>query len=174
MLKVYIKLAKFTQKIRTTYLKGVSSEQFLHTLKKKNVSVVVDIRDWSVFPVYFNPLNMRILLDKNKIEYLKLGALGNPKVLRDRYKNNPTLAKEAYFNYIINTKEAKDQLITLFKLLRFNKIYCLICYCPVFDPKLCHRYWVKELLVNLKRKALGLDANYELDYKPKQLVPEVS
>lgn len=174
MNKKYIQLAQFTQKIKTTYLKGVKPEEFIKTLQEKSVNVVVDIRDWYVYPRYYNSLNLRLLLDIHNFECLQLHRLGNPKVLRDRYKNNPILAKEYYLKYINQDEKAREQLLELFKLLRLDKNYCLICYCPVFDPKLCHRFWLKEMLINLKRKQLGLDSNYEMNYKPKQLVPEVS
>lgn len=173
MEKKYRALARFTHKIKTTYLKHIKPEQFIKILRKKEVDIVVDIRYWSVYPIYFTPVNMRLLLGKNDIDYLRLQKLGNPKVLRQRAGENFELAKELYLKYIINDPEAREQLFFLFKLLRFKKNYCLICYCPTLDVKLCHRFWLKEMLVNLKRKVLGLSTDYIIENFTNQLIPEV-
>lgn len=158
------KLAKFTQKIKTEYLIGVNPNQLIEKLEKKEIDIVVDIRWWSVYPVYFAPLNLRILLTKNNIKYIRFQALGNPSVLRKQARKNFELAKELYHRYINSEPKAKEQFLELFKKIHFRKNYCLICYCE--PPKPCHRFWLKEAIINKKRIKLGFEGNYELDLKP--------
>ncbi len=170
MYKNYKKLAKFTQKIKTTYLKGVKPEAFIENLKKLEINVVVDIRAWSIYPLYYYPKNMKKLLEENGIEYIRYKALGNPSELRKRAGENFELGKQLYLEYLIKDLRAKESLIELYKNLRFRKTYCLICYCPTFDPKLCHRFWLKEMLINLKREQLGFEGDYKLEYVSKRKI----
>ena len=146
----------------------------IEKLKVKEIDVVVDIRWWCVYPIYFAPLNLQILLTKNKIEYLRFQPLGNPSVLRKEAGENFELAKELYLGYINSDPKAKEQFLELFKKIRFRKKYCLICYCRTLDPKLCHRFWLKEALVNAKRLTLGFEDIYVLELKPVPIIQEVN
>lgn len=170
----YKELAKFTQKIKTTYIKGVKPDQFVKTLERLKVNVVVDVRYWSLYPIYFSPKFMKDLLEIHGIEYLKCKALGNPSVLRKRAGENFIYMKKLYQDYVKNDPESRQELVKLYKLFRFRKNYCLICYCPTFDIKLCHRFWLKELLINLKRTNLGFSEKINLENFNKKLVPEVA
>lgn len=171
--KKYRELAKFTQKIETAYIRGVSPELFTKTLERLKVNVVVDIRDWSLYPIYFSQKFMKDLLEIHGIEYLRLKNLGNPSILRKRAGENFVLAKKQYQEYITNNPASKQELIILFKQFRFRKRFCLICYCDTLDIKLCHRFWLKELLINLKRNKLGLIGMIELQNFSHKLIPEV-
>ena len=167
-------LAKFTQKIKTTYIKGVSPDEFTKTLEKLKVNVVVDIRYWSLYPTYYSPKFMKDLLKIHGIEYVKYKALGNPSSLRKRAGENFIYAKQLYQDYVVGNPESRQELIKLFKQFRFRKNYCLICYCPTYDVKLCHRFWLKELLINLKRKNLGFSEVLKLQNFTQKLTPEVT
>ena len=173
MERKYKELAKFTQKIKTAYIKGISPEIFIQNLQKYNINVVVDIRNWSLYPLYFNSKNMKGLLEIYGIEYLKFRELGNPSELRKRAGENFELAKKLYQEYIVNNPASQQELIKLFKQFRFRKNFALICYCPTFDTKLCHRFWLKETLINLKRKTLGFSENIKLENYSDKLVPEI-
>ena len=164
------KLARFTQKIETEFLIGKKPMELIQSLKEKKVNVVVDIRWWSVFPLYFNPLNLQLLLAKNKIEYVQFQSLGNPSVLRKRAGNDYKLAKELYQQYINSDPKSKDKFSELYKKIRFKKIYCLICYCNTLDPKFCHRFWLREALINAKRIKLGFEGNFVLEFNPPPII----
>ena len=170
----YKELAKFTQKIKTTYIKRVSPEEFTKTLERLKVNVVVDIRYWSLYPIYFSPKFMKDLLEIHGIEYLKCKALGNPSALRKRAGENFIYMKKLYQDYVLGNPESRQELVKLYKLFRFRKNYCLICYCPTLDIKLCHRFWLKELLINLKRANLGFSEKIILENFTQKLVPEVA
>lgn len=168
------KLARFTRKIQTEFIKGIKPDKFMKNLKRKNIDVVVDIRWWSVYPTYFAPKNIRDLLAAHDIEYIRYRELGNPSKLRHEARENFQLAKELYLNYIIKDFKARQMFLDLFKKIRFKKNYCLICYCQTLDPKLCHRFWLKEALVNAKRLTLGFGGNFALDLKPVPMIQEVN
>ncbi len=174
MEKRYNKLAKFTKKIKTTHIKGVKPEEFTKTLERLKVNVVVDIRYWSLYPIYYSPKFMKDLLKIHGIEYVKYKALGNPSSLRKRAGENFIYAKQLYQDYILGNPESHHAFLDLFKQFRFRKVYCLICYCPTYDVKLCHRFWLKELLINLKRKNLGFSEVIELQNFTQKLTPEVT
>lgn len=171
--KKYKDLAKFTQKFTTTHIKGVKPDQFIETLESLNVNTVIDVRFWNIYPLYYHPKNMKDLLEIHGIEYALFQKLGNPTMLRGRAGNNFLFAKRLYQDFIRNKPESRKQFLELFKLSRFNKIYCLICYCPTNDPKLCHRFWLKELLINYKRVQLGLSGDIEVQNLTQKLIPEV-
>jgi len=154
------KVAKVFRKIDQTYIKGIKPEQLLETLEKKEIDCVIDIRFWSVFPVYFNPKNMETLLKNHNIEYKQFQELGNPSSLRKRAGKDFRKAKKLYTEYV--KTEAEDELRTLVNLMRFNKRYCLICYCPTEDPRKCHRFWCIELIMNEYREKLGLDPIFNI------------
>jgi uncharacterized protein (DUF488 family) len=154
------KVAKVFRKIDQTYLKGIKPEQFIKTLESKNIDCVIDIRFWSVYPTYFNPKNMEKLLEIHEIEYKQFQELGNPSSLRKRAKDFRK-AKKLYTEYV--KTEADDELTTLVNLMRFNKRYCLICYCPTEDPRKCHRFWLIELIMNKYREKLGLDPIFDIN-----------
>lgn len=170
----YKELAKFFKKIKTTYIKGVKPDQFTKTLERLDVNVVADIRDWCLYPIYYSPRFMKDLLEDHGIEYIRYKALGNPSSLRKRAGENFVYMKKLYQDYILGNPESRQELIKLYKLFRFRKNYCLICYCPVFDVKLCHRFWLKELLINLKRTNLGFSEKINLKNFAQKLVPEVT
>ena len=142
---------------------GRKPEEFLSILKRLDVDIVVDIRAWSIYPLYFYPKNMRKLLEENGFGYLRYKTLGNPSELRKQAGENFELAKQWYQEYIIKDLRAREAFVELYKRLRFRKNYCLICYCPTHDPKLCHRFWLKEMLINLKRKRLGFEGDFKLE-----------
>lgn len=167
------KLARFTQKIKTEFLKGVKPNQLIDALRKKEINVVVDIRWWSVYPLYLAPKNLKDFLLAYNIEYLRYHKLGNPSKLRSEAGENFELAKELYLEYIINDFTARQMFLDLFKKLRFRKNYCLICYCRTLDPRLCHRFWLKEALINAKRLRLGFEGTYKIECYYESPIPEV-
>ena len=173
MEKRHKELAKFTKKIKTTYIKGVKPEEFTKTLERLKVNVVVDIRYWSLYPTYYSPKFMKDLLQIHGIDYVKYKGLGNPSSLRKRAGENFIYAKQLYQDYIFGNPESYHDFLDLFKQFRFRKNYCLICYCPTYDVKLCHRFWLKELLINLKRKKLGFTEIIQLQNYSQKLTPEV-
>lgn len=139
----------------TAYLKGRRPSQVLATLQSLAVDVVLDVRRWAIYPVYFSPhpeklrpplIPFKQLLAEHNIEYRYEQLLGNPSIFRKKYGDDWETMKQAYRHYVLETVSAIfDTYIALFKTLWQNKVVCLSCYCPTDDPRYCHRFWLKEL-----------------------------
>ena len=122
------------KKIFTVGYEKIKTEDFIHLLKENNINVLVDVRE--------NPFSMRKdfikkylseILMENGISYTHLKMLGNPKFIRDNFKENKD-TQEMLYKYMqyIRTKD----LTSIAKLIGDNNI-CLMCYEK--DPLDCHR-----------------------------------
>jgi len=134
------------ERILTEYINTRKLDDFLEVLKEKRIDMVIDIR----FGTYnktkqgFNPKNLKQFLIENGIEYKHIRKLGNPSEFRKKIKD-PLKLKEKYIDYIKDLEEL-DELV---KLINNNKkIYCFICYCNTFNEKECHRFWLREYILN--------------------------
>jgi len=156
-------LVRFTQRVHTEYITTRDMDSFLNIIKDNKIDVVIDIR-WSTYHKSkqgFNPKAFKTSLASIGIGYIYFKALGNP--FHNLYGPKEfDKAKRDYLNYLkYNSKTVKD-FKALYSKFRFKKNYCLVCYCPTEDPLMCHRFWLKEALVNYKRNKLELPENYIL------------
>lgn len=169
----YKELAKFFKKIKTAYLVDTLPSQLIKKLQEQEVDVVIDVRATVRTPMIYMPKYFEDILSLVGVGYIRYQKLGNPSKLRKEVGDNYLLAKSKYLEYIAENKKSKAQLNELFKRFRFKKNYCLVCNCKTLDVKLCHRFWLKELLINLKRTNLGFSEVIELENFDQKLVPEV-
>lgn len=153
------------------YLIGVLPSQLIETLKELKIDVVVDIRATVRTPMIYMPKYFEDILSIVGIKYIHYRKLGNPSDLREKAGENLILAKSLYLNYIQEDHKAQDQLSTLFKKLRLRQNYCLVCTCETEDPNRCHRFWLKDLLINIKRVKLGFEGDYVF---PLPIIKEVN
>ncbi len=155
-------LARFTHKVHTEYITTRDMESFINTIKGK-IDIVVDIR-WNTYHKTkqgFNPKEFKISLESVGINYFYFKELGNS--LQALYNLKEfDMAKRDYLNYLKYNSKAVKTFKELFSKFRFKKNYCLVCYCNTEDPLLCHRFWLKEALINYKRNILELPENYIL------------
>lgn len=158
-------LVRFTQKIHTEYITTRDMETFINAIKGK-VDVVIDIR-WNTYHKSnqgFNPKAFKTSLESVGINHSYFKALGNPfHALYDLKEFDK--AKRDYLNYLKYNSKAKKTFNELFSKFRFKKHYCLVCYCNTEDPLMCHRFWLKEALINYKRKNMDLPETYILEKK---------
>jgi len=156
-------LARFSQKIKTEYINKKDLETFVDSVKKlgENV-VVVDVRDNTFFKTKqgFGPRDLAKTLAAKNIEYMRYKHLGNP--YHKHYKTEPEKAKLVYTNYLRVNDDAHATLNELYKHLRLKKTFCLMCYCDTLDPKKCHRFWLREALINKKRERLGFTPTFRI------------
>jgi len=169
-------LARFTQKIATEYINTRDMNNFINCIKGKKIDVVIDLR-WSTYHKTkqgFGPTEFKKHLELNGISYFYIKALGNPfHALYDQKDLESDIAKKDYLNYLKYNSKARKSFQELFSKFRFKKKYCLICYCNTQQPTMCHRFWLKEALINYKRKSLDLLEDYILVKEIKSL-PEIS
>ena len=121
---------------------------------------------------WFDPSSLQELFTSNKkIEYIYLQGLGNPAEFRkdEMYKNNPDKQKELYLQYLkSNHKEfaTKNEFEQLYSLaLDKQNLICLMCYCHP-ERVACHRFWLKEALVNRYRKEHDLSGAITINHYP--------
>jgi uncharacterized protein (DUF488 family) len=167
-------LKKFVSRVKTEYINSRTMEAFIKQIKGK-IDVVIDVRYNTFFKRDFSPRKFKVALEANKIEYEYIQDLGNP--YYRKFKEDFRKAKRAYLNYLrknVYIKSNKAELLpcnsleSLFKKIAHKKdcktkVFCLICYCDTENPALCHRFWLKEALINRKRKELGMSENYVLE-----------
>jgi uncharacterized protein (DUF488 family) len=147
--------------IETEYLKGRKEDDFLAAIHAKGVNVVIDVRWWAQYPVYFEPRNLQDLLSKEGIHYLRYQGLGNPSRLRKKAGKNMKLAKKLYLHHVMNTEKSRQQLFGIVTAIiidnqlsedhsvdgHVEKRVCFICYCPVDEESdACHRFWLKQVI----------------------------
>lgn len=169
-------LARFTHKIATEYITTRDMDNFINCIKGK-IDVVIDIR-WSTYHKTkqgFGPTEFKKHLESNGINYFYIKSLGNPfHALYDQKDFESVIAKKDYLNYLNYNSKARKSFQELFSKFRFKKRYCLICYCNTEDPAMCHRFWLKEALINYKRDKLDLPQDYILVKEINKSLSEIS
>jgi hypothetical protein len=119
---------------------------------------------------WFGPEHLeKIFKGNEKIQYRYCQALGNPKKIRETYKNNLNKQKELYLQYIksnhkdYNSKNAFERLYAIAMQKKPIFQVCLMCYC---EPKkeFCHRFWLREALLQKYYKINDLGHAPELDH----------
>jgi len=175
-------LCRFVKRLKSEYVNSRSLEEFVEVLKNKlepryfNFSfnkkysktiigdkiLVADVRQNPYVKKGFRPDELKESLSSNNIEYIRYKYLGNPFYKRHLKQKDFRSAKQEYLDYIQSNQKANKDFEDLFNNFRFRKVICLICYCKTINPKDCHRFWLKEALINKKRGSLGLPQNYKL------------
>ena len=186
LIKKAQQLASFYKAFKTEFINGREGRKFISLVEGK-VDHVIDVRFNTFYKSKqgFGPQNLKRVLREIGIKYSYFHLLGNP--FHKLYsKEEFVAAKVHYLKYIENNPGAKKTLDDLFNLIpkkRITKIYCIICYCATTDSRMCHRFWLFEALMNLKKKELGLEQNYVLNphdqhllinYEPTPLKIEIS
>jgi hypothetical protein len=151
---------------------------------------VIDIRDSTYFKStktsnnpeqYFDPEILEQKLSEKQIEYIRWKELSNPKELRKKYKIN---FKNLTRDGLITLEKAKEEYLKqlpqedlkgLYKIINTSKsINLFFCYCN--PPKktnsfykylahnYCHRFWLKQALINLKRQEKNFKPEYNCNY----------
>ena len=175
-------LCRFVKRLKCEYVNSRTLEEFIKVLKSKlepryfkfsfnNESsktiigdkiFVADVRQNPYVKKGFRPDELKESLGSNDIEYTRYKYLGNPFYKRHLKEKDFRIAKREYLDYVKSNQKASKDFEDLFNNFRFRKIICLICYCETNDPKYCHRFWLKEALINKKRAILGLTQDYKL------------
>lgn len=136
--------------IITEYLNGRKPADFVKLMKDQQVDSVIDVRFSAKYPEYFTYPNIHALMRKEgNYKTVTYQPLGNPSWNRPPKQTDWNIAKKTYLEYI-QTKQAyylRNLVNWVSGELVKNKTFCLICYCPTTDPRLCHRFWLQEFLI---------------------------
>lgn len=165
-------LKRFLSRIKTEFINSCNLEGFINRINGR-VDVIIDIRHNTYFKKEqgFTPEDLKENLERQNLEYFYVQDLGNP--YHKEFQNDSVKAKQAYLNYLEKEVIVKDgktlcpnkALTNLFTQIAHKKKYktktfCLMCYCRTLDPAECHRFWLKESLINIKRLELGLPGDF--------------
>jgi uncharacterized protein (DUF488 family) len=123
----------------TAHYEGMDSLTFLHTLRMHGVRSLVDVRE---FPLSrkrgFSKTPLRQLLAEAGVAYLHVPALGCPKPIRDRYREDGNWARY--------TKEfmghLRGQSSPIRDLVELSRATTAALMCFEANYSLCHRTYV--------------------------------
>lgn len=181
------RLVRFTRRLKTLGVNGLKQVDFINKLTEMlkngeykysyrqeqesitvaNTVLVADIRQNPNVKNMFRPKDLKQMLEANDMEYIRFNYLGNPFYKKHLKEKNFEKAKLEYIDYLKTNEDAKKDFRALYTQFRFKKIICLICYCQTSE---CHRFWLKEALIETKREFLKIETETENKEESKILV----
>ncbi len=181
------RLVRFNRRLETLGVNGLKQVDFVNKLTEMlnnahckysygqeqesitfaNTVLVADIRKNPYVKNQFRPKDLEQMLKANEMEYNRYKYLGNPFYKKHLKEKNFEKAKIEYLNYLKTNENAKKDFRSLYTQFRFKKIICLICYCQTDE---CHRFWLKEALIQAKREFLKIETDSETEYKEAKII----
>ncbi len=129
--------------ITTIGYEGASIDEFLMTLTRDKIQVLVDVRNnpWSMKYGYTKNI-LQSFCEKMNIQYLGIPALGIPGDLRKNLSTKDDYERlfKTYATYLKTQEKNLNTLITLSK----NQRIALMCFEK--EPQYCHRHVLAEQL----------------------------
>lgn len=129
------------KQIYTFGYEGLSIERFVDRLGNAGVELVVDVR---AVPLSrkrgFSKTALRMELAAAGIDYIHSSAMGCPKSVRERYKNdgNWRTYTAGFLKYLASQDEELMEVAALMK----SRPACLVCF--EADHRFCHRSFVAQ------------------------------
>lgn len=142
------------RKISTIGYEGTDIDGFIATLKRHNISALVDVRAVALSRKKgFSKTALRERLSKEGIGYQHFSALGDPKPGREAARAGRMAEFERIYRDHLKGSDAKQALKEL-KDFSTTENCCLLCF--ERDPAVCHRSIVAEKLRQFGFEALNL------------------
>lgn len=117
-------------------------KDFIATLKRAKVQVLIDVRDVPISRRRgFSKKALEEALNKAGIEYMHLRALGNPKPGREASRRGDMRLFKSIFRTHLRRKEAQESLKVASDMAK-RALVCLLCF--ERDYSICHRSIVAE------------------------------
>jgi uncharacterized protein (DUF488 family) len=120
---------------------GASINDFIASLKRADISRVVDVREMPLSrKPGFSKTAFAAALAASSIEYLHYVTLGCPKPVRDQYRLDGDWGKysEAFKKYLSTQRQVIRELAEIAQ----NQKSCLVCFEADFN--FCHRSMIAE------------------------------
>ena len=137
--------------LATIGYQGTTVREFLDTLERANVSLLVDIRAVaSSRRPGFSKSALAANLESIGVDYLHLRALGTPADGRAAARAGHHAEMKKIFLAHLKTDAAQEQLETLLDLVRSDRRVCVLCF--EADPTHCHR----SIVADAVKKKLGV------------------
>lgn len=140
--------AGLVKKLFTFGYEGLELEAFVSRLEVNGVGVILDVRELPLSRKKgFSKKSLGAALHENGILYLHLPALGCPKPIRDRYRQDGDWERysKAFLRYLGTQGEALDELAKLAS----EGGCCLLCF--EADHTRCHRTYVARAVAERTR-----------------------
>lgn len=129
---------------------GATSEDFIATLGRADVSLVVDIRDR---PQSRRPGFSKSALDRSLaaagVRYVHLGEFGDPKAGREAARAGDYATFQRVFSGVLSSAVGQLAIETVAKWAREDNL-CLLCY--ERNPDECHRKIVAKSVEAINRE----------------------
>jgi len=120
---------------------GLDLRDFIDCLREEKVALVLDVRELPLSRKKgFSKRALESALADAGISYRHMPALGCPKPIRSRYKQNGDWAQYArdYKKHLKSQQAAVDEVVTINQRSKA----CLVCF--EADPLFCHRSIVAQ------------------------------
>ena len=144
---------------------GSTIEDFISTLKKVGVTVLVDVREMPLSRKKgFSKTSLSEILAANHIDYVHLRGLGDPKPGREAARSGDYTTFERIFNKHMTTDVAQRDLQEAINILSCETA-CLMCF--ERDCKHCHRHIVGNQIIEqtgFKRHNIGVQQGLAKTY----------
>lgn len=145
-------------KLLTIGYEGASAEDFIATLKYKNVAILIDVRELPLSRKKgFSKNRLRELLEAEGIEYLHIKQLGDPKPGRVAARAGDFSEFRRIFGEHIGLQKTREALQNILPLIEAGGA-CLLCFERCHSQ--CHRSIVAEELAkmgNIDLVHIGVD-----------------
>lgn len=148
--------------LRTIGYEGRAIDEFLTTIERSGVDLLIDIRDVPISRKKgFSKNKLAELLRDAGVEYLHLKGLGDPKPGRIAAREGNIDEFRRIYNAHLQSEVAQNDLLKAIQAA-MGRAACLLCY--ERDPKDCHRRIVGE---EMARRAgfqlIHIDVNHPGD-----------
>lgn len=140
-------------KVFTIGYEGLDIDAFMSLLAEHGVDTVVDIRELPLSrKAGFSKKALASVLNISGLEYVHMVALGCPKAVRDRYREDGNWKRytDGFLKHLKSQKAAIDELSEL----AVSSNCVLLCYEADFN--FCHR----SMVANAVRDAGGADVEH--------------
>ena len=139
--------------LATIGYQGTSVTEFLSTLRKAKIELLVDIRAVaSSRRPGFSKSALAANLETAGIDYLHFRSLGTPADGRAAARAGHHAEMRGIFLAHLKTEAAQEQLSDLMNLVRSGQRVCVLCF--EADPAYCHRSMVAEAVAKKLRVAI--------------------
>lgn len=138
--------------IATIGYEGVTIDDFVTTLKKSGIDMILDVR---AVPLSrkpgFSKNKLATRLESEGIRYIGLKGLGTPAAGRAAARKGRTKEMQAIFKEHLKTKDAKFELSEAANIARANHA-CLLCF--EHNEAVCHRHVICERIAKTNKQPI--------------------
>ena len=135
-------------KIYTIGYEGLGMDEFMSLLAENDIDTIVDVREMPLSrKPGFSKKALEATLNLSGREYIHLVALGCPKTIRDRYREDGNWKR--YTEHFLKHLATQDDAVAELAALAATSNCALLCY--EADYNFCHRSMVANAVKQVTR-----------------------